>query len=369
MASKNTTKGNSENKKMDIDTNVLSMFRISLKNQPSVARDKVKERYQTYFGGDTQSFDTFLRQRNTTDAIRAAVSNLLKDESLATQKDLHTGKDFRVISCSAKVPQGEMRIDFHLQEKGSEVNYASLGHFFLRYKDAKKPEEGYTSGWVPGEHEAYMSPVLRSQLQDTQGLIDLGQNMVYDTDIRRIFNEMSERMANFGRSTILLVNDSQRELVEKFRGLFSNTDTGHVKFYQLDLHNTATNREALMDMIQEDYQETFTDLLSKLRTPGVVVKPLRNIYDNIRSQVNSVQIALGLSYSEEFVNRMQECEDILEVLEIAAAAAKQDKREARQAAKQALTQADIAAQEALALLKASAGKPELMLQAFAKVSS
>lgn len=257
--------------------------------------------------------ETKLREKHRNDAVRVAAAYRLRKTPNLQDED---GNRVDILAVEPKSSTSDnFEMCFHIRHKGKKVDYSDL------IAHLKVLENGDTSLSWPDFNNHNPKPwgqaIEKVYLSDRMNLVELGQQFLFDKDIRRqVENGPFSKLTKIFPGTWLTTHSDEVETLKKWNETFLSGEAlveGDASITILELNDNEVNRAAIAQEIADNFAAEFNTIAAKCAEVGPLLSRLMKDYEDVlkRMQIASAALKVPLEVSDE----MESCELALMLLE------------------------------------------------------
>ncbi len=294
---------------------MLSLLRFGIENSTLVDRASMQNALSmTTLNGVGRTVEDLCPRRHPNDAVRAALSYIL--QQLPTIQ--HREVPMRLIRAEAKVEsKTSIKIDIHLQKRGSAVNYYHVGSF--EFDSLSQGSAYYPNPSLDYELYDKLPPELIEWTKKPHQLMEFGMNL-FSADVRKIVDTLLVNdLPRLWAGTWLITKEEQDKKAKQIRQvlqLASASSCGKATLNLVTLEESKENRDTLGRELSEVYVgrlmsmiEELDELVTSSKFTGKVKARVILAYQELFQESTSIQEHLEVEFSNEFQDLFGELSD------------------------------------------------------------
>jgi hypothetical protein len=295
---------------------MLALLRLQIENLCKIDREVMRTSLKYTSLVADQNFDTLCPVRSDSDAVRAGISYILS----GLPKISHNGESLRIIRAEAKTTvKTKFKIDLHLQQRGSKVDYVSIGSFIL---------DEYSLYWE-------VNPDLSQELFDKLPLalvawtrkpdeiLNLGKYSCFSADVRKICDRiLIDKLVKLWAGTWLIASDESKENCHNLASILnmaSSNSPGKISLNTLTIQETEENKKTLAAELNTSYLSRVNDMIEEFHNLDRAsakfaskVEQFKVAYGDLFNEADSIQNQLDQEFSEEYFTAISELAEMIE---------------------------------------------------------
>lgn len=265
----------------------MDLLRLSIQRDTLLAKTRLAGNALRAEVAAHWSLDTILAalpDRNPTDNVRVALTH----KARAWARFYQDGQECRAIVDSTTGSKGvDLRI--HVRRKGPD---------HVSYSDEIGSIRGGSGAPITATITAtgaHLYPDLVADLCDVDTLQAFGAQHYFDTDLRRLAQELLDQaVMTLWKGIALVLNPTAHAAIRALQSLVAGGSAGEVTCRLLGLDNTPANREALAQELAERLVSEGEDISKLLEITDPNVKRCQRLYDALLERVKVAEGLLGV---------------------------------------------------------------------------
>jgi hypothetical protein len=295
---------------------MLALLRLQIENCCMIDREVMKNSLKYTSIAADQNFDSLCPMRSDSDAVRAGISYILS----GLPKIVHNGESLRIIRAEAKTnAKTKFKIDLHLQQKGSKVDYISIGSFLLEDNQVQWEQDQN----LPYDLFEKLPRTLLNWIQKPRELMELGRMNCFQADVRKICDRvLIDKLARLWAGTWLIVSDQAKESCHSLSNVLqmaSNASPGKVNLNLLTIQETEDNKKMLAKELDVSYTDRAKDLIEEYHNAdrssvkfNLKMENLKVAYTDLFNEADSIQNQLEQQFSDEYFTAISDLAELIE---------------------------------------------------------
>ena len=266
----------------------MELLRITISKDAYIARATWAHRLATYCPELVPLAAPLYPDRGPTDALRMALGVALRPFTREFQNT--AGEWSKILAVRTRGVKGmDLRIHAQLRSKDNVEYQGTLGSIFGGWP-AGAP---FQRTWSEGTATLY--PDLVRALGDLDGLVAMGQSVLFESDLRELCQGVLEQACMpLWRGVFVLLSD---EAVARATGLqtcLEHLDNGTASLARLSIDNTPANRQALARELAEGFIEQLESLTARAGHTAPYLVRLQAEYAALAERIALAETLLGV---------------------------------------------------------------------------
>ena len=268
------------------------------------ARITREQMYLNLAASNFPGLEEIIKPRSDTDSLRTGIAEALKDRKLSNfrrEKTRGQQLEYKVVRCPAKTAAGEVREDFHLRERGKQVDYKPFGSIVYAPQDSTNRNSPMVLEWQErGGTDLIPAEVLRV-LSDPAALLAFGRDNLFEKDLRRIADHLMEDYNKAWRGIWFVKTQEELSKARAVKSVLeSNLASGKVALRLFKLGSDQETRENLISEMESQILEEYESLLDQMEEREDKMERFAQMFASAKRGALELQRALQTPFSEAF---------------------------------------------------------------------
>jgi len=231
-----------------------------------------------------------IKTRGAKDAFRVAVRDIFRQRSTFRTEE---GTRCQILVSEAKKAEEDVRMEVHVRAEGEKIKYSdqlcilTLTNSNVTYQESPA---------APGVFRKLGIAPIKAET-----ILGTGQSMMYDSDLRRLMDQVLPSAGFSGwQGTHLAYGSEALEKLRRVQGTFKNLPRGSVRVSALTLENTPQNLSQISGDLADAFNDKLQNLIEKLQdvAPNLdkVEKELNNILTTHKVMEGEMGQALDIEH-------------------------------------------------------------------------
>lgn len=303
----------------------MYLVSIAVENSTLVGRGVMDVALQTvalnahFLSG--RKVENLVSARASSDAVRVAVSYIVDMTPSVRFEDANC----KFIRAEAKTQNAqEVRTDLHLRTKANAVNYPWVGYFTFIPGNGNVPSFTWNAS-LSQEVQDLIPSTLRHWLDNPAGLLDLGMDNLFSSDIRRVTAELLKGLPKLKKRSgdWLALGEKMRleaKAVSQVLGMATSASPGKagLEFFKGAADDQET-KEGMARDLSSGYADRLQAVLSDLQksydsNKKAWAKALGE-YEGLTNEAMNLETLLGCGFTQEYTAALGEVADYLQEIQ------------------------------------------------------